>query len=271
LIDSVDLLSDLTVLVITFNEAPNLERTLNSVAWAGKIIVLDSGSTDETVAVASRYPQTTVVCRAFTGFADQCNHGLSLITTPWTLSIDADYVFPSGSRVVIEEAMRGPWVAYIASFEYWVYGQAVRGSILPGRIVLYRTGKGIYEEDGHAHRVGIEGDTSSLAIRIAHDDRKPFSRWCRSQVTYAEQEARKLMSRQYSDLGRNDRVRRMILFAPVLVFLLSYFVRGGFLSGWRGLFYATQRFFAELLLSLFLLDYKIATLSSQNQSNQDLK
>ncbi|NNE05752.1 MAG: hypothetical protein HKN15_08530 [Xanthomonadales bacterium] len=58
-------------------------------------------------------------------------------------------------------------------------------------------------------------------------------------------------------LNRNDRIRRLILVAPMLVFVLVFIVRGGFLSGWRGFFYASQRFFAELLLSLFLLDRKL--------------
>lgn len=251
-------LENLTVLVLTLNEAPNIKRTLDTISWAGQILVLDSGSTDETVEIATQFPQVRVVNRKFTDFADQCNHGLSLISTPWTLSIDADYGFPSNARAAIVEAMKGTSTGYEAAFEYWIYGQAVKGSILPGRTVLYQTDKANYVKDGHGHRVAVAGSIGHLPFRIAHDDRKPFNRWCRSQVTYAGDEAEKLLTTPVSELGRNDRIRSKILFAPLLVFFLSYIIRGGFLSGWRGLFYAAQRFFAELLLSLFLLDRKLA-------------
>ena len=50
-------LSDITPFILTYNEEPNLERCLESVAWASQILVLDSGSTDATDAIAARYPQ----------------------------------------------------------------------------------------------------------------------------------------------------------------------------------------------------------------------
>ena len=151
-------------------------------------------------------------------------------------------------------------------FRYCIYGRPVRGSILPPRTVLYRKARAHYVNDGHGHRVVVEGPVESLPFNIHHDDRKTLSRWLQSQISYARQEAEKITSRAGTPLGRNDRIRKAIVLAPPLIFLLVYVLRGGFLSGWRGLFYALQRLVAELLLSLFLIDIKLQSLVQQRDS-----
>src|SRR5271166_2607532 len=80
-----------TAMILTYNEEPNIVRTLNALAWVGEILIVDSGSTDTTLDLVTRYPQARVVTRKFDTFAEQCNFGLSKITTPWVLSLDADY------------------------------------------------------------------------------------------------------------------------------------------------------------------------------------
>lgn len=252
--DKADLL---TVLVITWNEAPNLGRTLRSISWADRILVIDSFSSDETVQIAQQFEQVKVIQRDFVNFADQCNFGLSQVETDWVLSIDADYVFPPVAEREIRKAMTAGPDAFMAGFQYWVHGRSVYGSILPGRVVLYRKAKARYEQDGHGHRVQIDGQVGMMPFRVAHDDRKPLSRWLNSQVGYAQDEAEKLTTTPASKLGRNDRVRRWIVPAPFLVFVMVFFIRGGFISGWRGFYYALQRFIAECLISLCLLDIKL--------------
>lgn len=251
-------LQQLTVLIITFNEQENIGRTLQSLEWAPRILVIDSGSTDGTLGIIQGHENVRVIQRSFVDFADQCNFGLSEVKTPWVLSIDADYVFPADSASEIGRCLeRGG--AYQAEFDYCIYGQPVRGSILPPRTVLYRKDQARYENDGHGHRVMVQDSVSTLAFRIRHDDCKPLSRWLQSQVPYARQEAQKLLATPRKQLGRNDRIRRLIVLAPPLVFMLVYVLRGGFLSGWRGLYYALQRTTAESLLSLFLIDKRLTT------------
>jgi glycosyltransferase involved in cell wall biosynthesis len=251
------IISDLTVLVLTLDEAPNIERTLRSVEWAETILVVDSGSSDRTRAIAESFGNATVLEREFTTHSEQWNFGLGHIQTKWTLAIDADYVLPNPARGAIERAMRTDRAGYRASFEYLIYGEPVRGSILPPRTILFRTARAHYWQDGHTQKLKLEGDIGQLEFVVAHDDRKPLSRWLASQIKYARQEALKLQASRRSELSLGDRLRSTIVLAPALVFLLTYVFRGGFLSGWRGLFYALQRTFAELLLSLYLLDAKL--------------
>src|SRR5262245_58577618 len=81
----------ITVLLLTYNEELNITRTLEAVRWAPRILIVDSGSTDATLDISRRYSQAEVVTRAFDGFAEQCNFGLTHIAAGWVLSMDADY------------------------------------------------------------------------------------------------------------------------------------------------------------------------------------
>jgi len=261
-------LDQLTVMVITFNEEANIRRTLDSLRWVPSILVIDSYSTDGTLAIVQAYPHTRILQRKFENFADQCNFGLSEVDTTWVLSIDADYVFPQESAQAIEAAIQGDAAAYRAMFRYCIYGEPVRGSILPPRTVLYRKARAHYVNDGHGHRVVVEGSVESLPFSIRHDDRKPLSRWLQSQINYARQEADKISSSPGAELGRNDRIRKAVVLAPPLVFLLVYGIRGGILSGWRGLFYALQRLTFEVLLSLFLIDVNLQSMLKTSDSRE---
>src|SRR4051812_26253660 len=93
-------MEDITPLVITYNEAPNIARTLDRLTWARRILVVDSGSNDQTLQIIRSYPQAEVVQRSFDDFASQCNFGLTQISTTWVLSLDADYVL---SEAVVAE------------------------------------------------------------------------------------------------------------------------------------------------------------------------
>src|SRR5262245_23537543 len=85
------MIEDITPLVITYNEEPNIARTLKRLVWARRIVVIDSGSTDKTLDIIRGYPQAEVIYRKFDDFATQCNFGISQIKTSWVLSLDADY------------------------------------------------------------------------------------------------------------------------------------------------------------------------------------
>jgi glycosyltransferase involved in cell wall biosynthesis len=247
-------LDKITPLILTYNEAPNIGRMLGRLAWAHRIVVVDSFSTDETLSILKRYPAVQVFQRPFDHFAEQCNFGLQQISSEWVISLDADYVL---SQTLIEELKGIPEATscsgYRASFEYCINGHPLRSTLLPARVVLYRRSQAVYCRDGHAHRVAIPGETGSLKNVIFHDDRKSFRRWFRDQKRYAALEAKKLWGARFGELNFQDRIRRLVLFAPGLVVLYCLFVKGLILDGWRGWVYTFQRFLAEALLSLRLL------------------
>jgi glycosyltransferase involved in cell wall biosynthesis len=249
--------TELTALVLTFNEAPNLRRTLEKLCWLHEVVVLDSFSTDETLAIARSFPQVRVVQRAFDTFAAQCNFGLQQVRTEWVLSLDADYVLTDDLVSELKSLQPPEQVAgYTAGFDYCVWGHVLRACLYPPRTVLYRRSRAAYENDGHAHRVRVAGELADLHGRIQHDDRKPLSRWLWAQARYTDHEVAKLAAAKPADLSLPDRLRKLVFIAPPLVLFYTLFARGVILDGWPGLYYAFQRVVAEMILSLKLLEAK---------------
>jgi glycosyltransferase involved in cell wall biosynthesis len=252
------MIEDITPIVITHNEEANISRTLDQLIWARRIMVIDSGSTDGTLDIIRSYPQAEVIHRAFDDFASQCNFGIAQVTTTWVLSLDADYEL--SNELVTELHCLDPDAAiggYQARFIYRVFGRALRGTLYPPRIVLYRKDKARYENEGHGHRVTIAGNVVPLAGVIFHDDRKPLARWFTAQQRYARAEADHLMTSDRKVLGRADRVRLAAWPAPIAVFMYALILKGCLLDGWPGWYYALQRLVAETMLALELLDRRL--------------
>ena len=261
-----DFLQRVEVLILTWNEEANLARTLDALQAFPRIIVLDSGSTDGTLAIAARYPNVHVRARPFDSHAAQWNHGLTAcgIEAPWVLALDADYGL--APALVDEIAALDPPAAvkaYWAGFRYCIDGHPLSGSLYPPVKILFRRDGARYVQDGHTQRLATEGETRTLQAPVLHDDRKPLSSWLAAQDRYARLECALLLSTPWAGLGWRDRLRRMVLVTPWLVPLYCLTVGRGFLDGRRGLFYAMQRGIAEAILSARLLQ---AGWSGRNES-----
>jgi glycosyltransferase involved in cell wall biosynthesis len=255
-------LKEITPIVLTFNEAANLGRTLEKLDWAEEVLIVDSFSDDETIAIARARPRTRIVQRRFDSFANQCNYGLDHVNTEWVLSMDADYVL--SDELIREIAALNPsgsMGGYRIQFAYCVQGRPLRGSLYPARVALYRKKIARYRAEGHCQRVELQGGIDRLSGLILHDDRKPLDRWFSEQIKYATQEAEYLETSSPDALSRPDRIRKWIVVAPALVLFYTLFARGVILDGWRGWFYAIQRVLAELILSLKMLERRLARVS----------
>lgn len=251
-----DMFDQITPVILTYNEACNIGRTLSKLNWAGRIVVVDSGSTDGTLEILGACKQADVVHRRFTDFESQWNFGLSRVTSPWVLSLDADYEL--SDELVRELEVLAPsasTMGYRAEFIYRIHGRRLRVSLYPSRVVLFRRGQASYHQAGHTQQLTIAGEVLPLRGRIYHDDRKPLARWVVSQQIYARDEADYLLSRR--ELTRADRIRRMGWPAPAAVVLYTLVVKGCLLDGWPGWYYALQRMIAEALLALELIDRRL--------------
>jgi glycosyltransferase involved in cell wall biosynthesis len=252
------MIEDITPLVITYNEAANIARTLDRLDWAQRIVVVDGGSTDETLGIVQSYPHAEVIYRPFDDFANQCNFGIAQVATAWVLSLDADYEL---SEALVTELRNlrpdGSIAGFRARFIYRIYGRPLRGTLYPPRIVLYRKDKASYRNEGHGHRVVVAGKIAPLSGMIFHDDRKPLARWIASQQRYACREAEHLLASDPNALGRTDRIRLAVWPAPAAVFIYTLIFKGCLLDGWRGWYYALQRLLAETMIALEIVDRRL--------------
>lgn len=248
-------LADVTPFVLTLDEEPNIARALDGLRWAPRVLVIDSGSTDGTLEIARGYPNVEVRTRAFDSFAGQSNHALASVASTWAMALDADYVVPPGLVAEIAVLPEEPAEnGFEVGFRYVVLGRALRGSLYPPRTILFRARAGVFEQDGHAHRVRVPAPVGRLRTPVDHDDRKSLGRWLRNQAAYAEQEAEKLSATPFRELGWADRLRWTALLGPPAVAAHCLFARGLVLDGRAGLYYSAQRAVAESILSLRLLE-----------------
>jgi len=247
--------SILQAVILTKNEEPNLKRVLDRLTWIGKVVIVDSFSTDATLEIAKAYPNVTLVQRAFDTHANQWNYGLSLADAKWILSLDSDYVLTDKFCEEAKQFIKDDnCSAYLTEFIFVVFGRPLRKDNTTPRPVLFKKADCVYYDDGHTQRLRINGNTGHFKQSILHDDRKSLSRWLTNQDSYSIKECNKLLNASSTDISFSSKIRKNKVLAPFFVFFYSLFVKGLILDGWAGWHYTLQRTMVEMLLALRLIE-----------------
>lgn len=226
----------LSVILITKNEAENIRACLESVAWADEIIVVDSGSTDDTVAIAREFtPQVHV--HDWPGFGAQKNRALGYAANEWVFSIDADERVTPKLRAAIEAVLRSDaGTAYHVSRLSSYCGRFMHHSgWYPDHIVrLFRRGAARFSDDLVHERLLIEGKVGQLDGELLHYAFDGMEEVLRKMDMYSTAGAQKL-HRQ----GRKATLGGAVL-RGLWSFLRTYVLRGGFLDGREGFMLAVS-------------------------------
>jgi glycosyltransferase involved in cell wall biosynthesis len=251
------MLDHITPVLLTYNEGQNIERTLSRLRWAKDIVVVDSGSTDGTLAVLASFPNVRMFQRSFDSHANQWRFAVegTQIATEWILRLDADYQV---SDELIAELARldpnAPVSAYRIPFGYAIFSRKLLSSLYPANTVLLRKGRFSLRDKGHTEAWKVNGPVVTLSAPIIHDDWKSTEQWLISQARYMQREL------DYLRVGKRGMVRWLRLrppLMPIAVFIYCLFGKGLFLNGRPGIFYALQRLVAESVLALMVLEEKL--------------
>lgn len=220
----------ISAVVITYNEEPNIERCLASLAFADEIVVLDSFSTDRTVEIARGFTNK-VSQREFTGFSDQKNAALDLASNDWVLIVDADEVVTPELAAEIQQAARSDqFAAYRMPRLTHFLGKPIRHcGWYPDHVIkLFRRSK-VHYPDRLVHETpDVDGSVGSLSRDLLHYTCRGMDDLCRKTVAYARAAARQ--KQQDGVCFRLDK----LLFAPGLTFLKKYIAQQGIRDGMRG-------------------------------------
>lgn len=243
-----------TPVVLTYNEEPNIGRTLDSLRWANRVVVLDSGSTDATKRIAESYPNVAWFERPFDNHRAQWTYAVrdTAIDTRFALALDADMsVDTEFVAELASVASAAEWAGAWVPFEYRVAGQSLGGSIYPAQIRLFPPSGVRVDQAGHTQEFSAEGTLYRFKARAIHDDRKPAERWLSNQVKYARLEAARIRNAGSSRL--KDRLRTLGV-SPAVWGAYAYLKAGGpFVSpGARA--YAYERMTFEAILARMLAE-----------------
>lgn len=228
----------LSVVVITRNEAATIRRCLESVAWADEIVILDSGSSDDTVAICRQLGAQVHVATDWPGFGAQKNRALARASSDWVLSLDADEWVSAGLCAEIEVAMAapGPHAAFKMPRLSSYCGRFLRHSHWwPDYVTrLFRRGKARFSEDLVHERLLVEGSTGALRRPLLHEAFEDLEEVLRKVNDYSSAGAAMLRRR-----GKSASLAHAVLHGG-WAFMRTYFLRAGFLDGRAGFMLAVS-------------------------------
>jgi glycosyltransferase involved in cell wall biosynthesis len=222
----------LSVIVITKNEEAAIGRCLESVQWADEIIVVDSGSTDRTLAIARQFGALVHVTSDWLGPGPQRNRAIAHVTRDWVLALDADEWVSTELRDEVRAVINGPArhdayrIPRLSSF----CGRYMRhGGWWPDYVGrLFRRGSATYS-DGLVHdRLLYEGSVGTLKQHLMHEAFCNLEEVLEKMNAYSTPGA--LMLHQ-----KHRRASLAVALAHSLwTFFRSYILRAGFLDGRYG-------------------------------------
>ncbi|MBC8414603.1 MAG: glycosyltransferase family 2 protein [Nitrospira sp.] len=233
----------LSVCIISFNESANIGRCLESV-WeiASEIVVVDSHSTDDTVAIAESFG-AVVYREKWMGHVAQKNSALKKCTQPWILSLDCDEEVSDELKNNLAEALKSEeHTGYSINRRTYCFGKWIRYSCYPDwNTRLSRKDTAIWEGHDPHDMLKVSGKTGRMRGDILHYSYKNLEDYYSKTVAYAV-----IGAESYIKTGRKGGLLKLI-FNPIAGFLKHYFLKLGFLDGVQGLILATGNFYYTFL------------------------
>lgn len=251
--------TSISAIILTYNEELNLEKCLKSIqGLVSEIIVVDSGSNDNTKEIAETFGAKFVV-HAFKNQAEQFNWALAN-TNPkgeWIMRLDADEELLPELKKEIEEklpTLEGGINGVVLRRRTYFLGRWMKhGGIYPTKqLRIFRRGKGMSEErEMDEHLILTEGNVVEFDNDFIDDNRKPLKEWFAKHRGYAKREARTYWRERDSDTagipagqaGERRRSKKMYYAFPPFIrafvfFLYRYVIKLGFLDGAKGFLFA---------------------------------
>ena len=230
-------MTTLAVTVITKNESKHIRHCLESVKWVDEIIVLDSGSTDDTAAICREYTDQVFVTD-WPGFGVQKNRAIQRATCEWILSIDADESVSEALRREIEEAINQPskTAAYRFPRRSSYCGRFMsHGGWWPDYITrLFRRGYARFSDDLVHERLVVQGDVGRLTNPLIHTAFSDLEEVLETANAYSSAGAR-MLHRQHKKASLTGAVLH-----GLWSFFHTYIIRAGFLDGKEGFMLAVS-------------------------------
>lgn len=225
-------MASLSVTVITKNETHNIEACLSSVAFADEVIVLDSGSTDNTVQLARSLGAKVSASSDWQGFGIQKNRALALASSDWVLSLDADERVSSELQADIRSAIEtGTFDVYCFPRLSSYCGQYMHHSgWYPDRVTrLFRRGSAHFSDDLIHEKVVTSRKVGQLSTPLRHESFVNLEAVLDKVNRYSTAGAQSLLNK-----GRKASLSKAIGHG-LWAFFRTYFLRLGFLDGSMGL------------------------------------
>ena len=256
----------LTIVIPVKNEGKNLTECLDSVKDFAHVVIVDSGSTDTTDAIAARYGREVVQFKWDGHFPKKRNWILRnyQFKTPWVLFLDADErITPLFCEELAKVLPKTSCNAFICFYDNWFMGRMLKHGDAMRKTAILRVGSGEYEKiDEHGwtnldmeihEHLQVNGAVGVIKERLEHHDKRSVENYYRKHEEYAKWEANRYRALRgdFGKLTKRQRLKYSLIkwcgfgFA---YFCASFFFKGGFLDGRPGYVFARGkwRYFANI-------------------------
>jgi len=248
----IDIPAKLSACIITFNEADRIEACIESVDFCDEVVVVDARSTDTTRDLA-RLLGARVIERDWPGFRSQKEYAVSVAAHDWVLCVDADERVSDELRAEIEAARRTGFAGYAGWSTPRItdyFGRFLRhGNAYPDRLVrLFDRRRGGWRGMEIHENTEVAGAIGRFKGHLEHYSYRSMSDHEKRMQSYAE-----LMAAAMFKKGKRVNMSKVWV-NPAWRFFRGYFLRLGFLDGWRGLMFAIieTHYVHQKYLKLFL-------------------
>lgn len=246
----------ISVIIITLNEADRIGALIDSVrGWVDEIILVDSGSQDETVNIAKQLG-VNVIHHAWPGYGQQKRYAEEQASNDWLLNLDADERVTASLKREIVECFSQPTNmadGYHIAIHDMIYLTDKLNPITPyNPIRLYRKSKGRYSESPVHDRVIMEANakTGQLTGKIAHASIRNFSHRVEKMNAYSTAQVEDMVNK-----GRKPSKTRIIM-EFWLSFMKRYFLKGYWRQGLIGYIYAMNYAYSRFLRQIKLYEHQ---------------
>jgi glycosyltransferase involved in cell wall biosynthesis len=224
----------ISVLIITLNEEANIKSFLEDIDFADEIIVIDSFSTDKTVAIAQSFDKVKVIQNEFTNFTAQRNFALNQATYSWILFMDADERLTTNlkSEIITTVNSPNPASAYLfyrtfifkkgkLHFSGWQTDKIYR---------LFNKNKCNYTEERLVHeKLNVDGVVGTLKNKLIHFSYTDFNSYKNKMRSYG------ILKAKEKKIKGLKPTLLMTVVHPLYTFLYQYIIRLGILDGRKGI------------------------------------
>ena len=188
----------LSVIIISKNEAASIRRCIESVKWADEIVVVDSGSTDNTADICRQLGAKVNVTPDWPGFGPQKNRALDLASHEWVLSLDADeWVTPELRDEILAELKNAKTVAYqMPRLSSFCGTYLKHGGWWPDHIIrLFRKSQCRFSDDLVHERVLVTGEITTLKQHLMHESMRDLDHVLSKMNAYSSAGAKMMLAK----------------------------------------------------------------------------
>jgi glycosyltransferase involved in cell wall biosynthesis len=221
----------ISVIIPTFNEENYIQDCLRSVSFADQIIIIDSYSTDKTIALVNDFA-CEIIERKFDNFSNQKNEAIKSATSDWILFVDADERVTEKLRYEIQETLQNPkHLAYKIKFPHFYMNRFLYHT--ENRVIRLVKNENIHFEGDVHEKLVHRGSVGLLKNFMIHYTYKGLFHYIKKKDSYAWFQAKMSFEKHKSA------TYFFLIFKPFYRFFHTYIIRRGFLDGVPGLAVAT--------------------------------